>query len=102
MVPVVLSKTGYDHRVPNVLDGLQCFYEREKFVNEIEQSASENQKYNALHLSCGDVFDSYLMAVVPKMLWSQGRTAVRQHEAAIFLVSLHPLTASISRDDYPN
>ena len=36
----------------NILDGLQCFYEREKLANEIEQSASEDEKYNALHLSC--------------------------------------------------
>ena len=47
--------------MPYVLDGLQCFYERENLVNEMEQSASENQKYNALHLSCGDFFDSCLV-----------------------------------------
>ena len=35
----------------NILDGLQCFYKREKLANEIEQSASEDQKYNALHIS---------------------------------------------------
>ena len=41
---------------------------------EIEQSASEDQKYCALHLSylsCGDVIDSYLSMAVPKIyLWS--------------------------------
>ena len=49
----------------NILDGLQCFHEREKLATEIEQRTGEDQKYNALHLSCGDVFD-YLMAA-PKI-----------------------------------
>ena len=35
--------------MPNILDGLQSFYEREKLANEIEQSASEDQQCNALH-----------------------------------------------------
>ena len=48
--------------MPNILDGLQCFYEREKLANEIEQGASEDQKYNALHSSCGDV-----VVTVPKV-----------------------------------
>ena len=35
--------------MPNVLDGLQCFDEREKLANEIDQSASEDKQYSALH-----------------------------------------------------
>ena len=51
MVPVILSKTGVDNWMDSILDGLQYFYEREKLANEMEQSASKDQKYNALHLS---------------------------------------------------
>ena len=47
---VLLSKNCVNHRMPNILDGLQFFYEREKLANEIDQSASEDQKYNAFHL----------------------------------------------------
>ena len=83
----------------NVLDGLQYFYEREKLVNEIEQSASENQKYNALHLSCGDVFDSYPMAVPKMYLWSQGGriTVEPQHESRHISHLTHCIHSS---DDY--
>ena len=35
--------------MPNILDGLQFFYEREKPAKEIDQSAGEEQKYNAFH-----------------------------------------------------
>ena len=41
--------------MPNILDGLdglQSFYQREKLANEIDETASKDQKYNALHLSC--------------------------------------------------
>ena len=36
--------------MPNILDGLQCFYKREELANEIDENASEDQKYKALHL----------------------------------------------------
>ena len=35
--------------MPNVLDGFHRFYDREKLANKIDQSASEGQKYSALH-----------------------------------------------------
>ena len=74
----------------NILDGLQCFYEREKLADEIEQGASEDQKYNALHSSCGGV-----VVTVPKINYN-----IRQTQAfagrLISLKLLRSITTQVS------
>lgn len=87
----IVEYNWVDHWKPNILDGSESFYEREKLRTEIEQNASEDQKYNALHFSCGDVFNSYLMAV-PKIYQWVSRLSNRQ---TLPYFSLHPLNAFI-------
>lgn len=65
--------------MPNILDGLQSFYEREKLANEIEQSASEDQQCNALHWR----LKLWRSCLYPRCMVSRSNS---QTQASLFLI----------------